>query len=129
MELRRLRVADRRFWGAHNRCLLDVQDDNPCRSCGQLVGNSNGHQCRRKCLVCGHSACPFCGNWCDVMLEDDRDENGKLRHPFDSDLCCGGTCTYAESSWDEKQFALESQAVIERAIELDAAGPDAWTGR
>jgi len=35
----------------------------------------------RTCIKCNHRACPFCINWCDVVLED-------------FSLCCDGACTY-----------------------------------
>lgn len=38
----------------------------------------------RRCKVCGHTACPFCGSTCDAMLNDD------------GDMCCDGECTYDE---------------------------------
>lgn len=33
------------------------------------------------CTKCGHTACPICETWCDVMTGDD-------------DCCCDGHCTY-----------------------------------
>ena len=35
----------------------------------------------RVCKKCGHTECPVCGDWCDVMLK-----KGKP--------CCDGECTY-----------------------------------
>ncbi len=32
-----------------------------------------------KCKKCGHEICIHCGNWCDILLEDNS-------------LCCGGAC-------------------------------------
>ena len=40
---------------------------------------------KRVCIVCGHEACPYCKDWCDVVLYDEEGEPS---------LCCGGECTY-----------------------------------
>ena len=40
------------------------------------------------CIKCGHTPCPSCEDWCDVLV---KDEDG------DPDLCCDGACTYAET--------------------------------
>jgi hypothetical protein len=34
------------------------------------------------CTACGHTPCPCCGAWCDVLLDG-------------GGLCCDGKCTYA----------------------------------
>lgn len=56
-----------------------------CRGCGaKLADEPVGiitHDCPKKCVKCGHGACPFCGDWCDTLLDGE-------------DLCCEGECTY-----------------------------------
>lgn len=43
----------------------------------------------QRCRVCGHTPCPCCERWCDVLIrtrdEDDEEE---------IDLCCDGRCSY-----------------------------------
>lgn len=38
------------------------------------------------CLKCGHTPCPHCGDWCDVLVGED------------SDLCCEGECTFSDEA-------------------------------
>jgi hypothetical protein len=62
-----------------------------CNACGEQIiktelGGIN-HTCSKVCIVCGHSACPLCGDWCDYLTED-------------LDLCCDGECTYPENELD-----------------------------
>ncbi len=33
------------------------------------------------CLDCGHQVCPYCRDWCDMVLND-------------GELCCEGECRY-----------------------------------
>lgn len=40
-----------------------------------------------RCLICGHLACPICGDWCDVV-----DGNGKP--------CCNTQCLYVAEGAD-----------------------------
>lgn len=42
------------------------------------------------CIRCGHRACPLCGDWCDVLLDDVDDDGGAM--------CCEGQCTYDHAS-------------------------------
>jgi len=44
------------------------------------------------CTVCGHGACPCCGDWCDTITKDD-------------DLCCDARCIY--SPQDRERFGLD----------------------
>lgn len=43
-----------------------------CRACGELLKeDSEGyvkHECTVKCARCGHSMCPYCGDWCDNIV-------------------------------------------------------------
>lgn len=43
----------------------------------------------RVCINCEHSACPMCGESCDVLLEPDYD------------FCCDGKCTFAPMPMEE----------------------------
>lgn len=49
------------------------------------------------CKICGHQACPYCLDWCDVVLFSKEDEGF---HPPDLEEddypypCCDGKCTY-----------------------------------
>lgn len=49
----------------------------------------------RTCLVCGHEKCPYCGDWCDVVLyckvEGCDHENDAC---VEGDLCCDSRCVY-----------------------------------
>lgn len=38
----------------------------------------------RVCTKCKHAECPCCLNWCDEIVGDD------------GDMCCEGTCVFAE---------------------------------
>lgn len=62
-----------------------------CQGCGEVMfrfpGGGISHSCSKVCTVCGHPACPFCGDWCDQLSGPEHDE-----------LCCDGECTYAEES-------------------------------
>lgn len=61
-----------------------------CQACGLVIkrkeGGSIGHICSKVCSVCGHPACPCCGDWCDMLVGAGHDE-----------LCCDGKCTYEEN--------------------------------
>ncbi len=37
------------------------------------------------CLKCGHTACPVCATWCDMLSPE-------------GEQCCDGNCAYARSA-------------------------------
>jgi len=51
---------------------------NTCGACGKAVSKVGQHDCKYVCEKCGHQPCPFCGDWCDVVV--------------DGKLCCNGKC-------------------------------------
>jgi hypothetical protein len=65
-----------------------------CRACGEKLvcpdnaagSGATSHVCSKVCIVCKHPACPFCGNWCDTLIDTDEEDGA---------MCCEGECTYA----------------------------------
>jgi hypothetical protein len=64
-----------------------------CGQCGRMWTFERGAwvkgEVMPRCLVCGHTKCPCCDDWCDTLVPDKED-------PEDLDLCCNGRCTFAE---------------------------------
>ena len=42
--------------------------------------NATEEQLQKICKICHHTACPFCEDWCDNII--------------DEEMCCDGKCTY-----------------------------------
>jgi len=67
-------------WAEHCECVKPIGLIG-CEKC-----NGTGWKDPKPvCTVCGHIACPCCGDWCDTVLQDGE-----------GTLCCGGECTYPE---------------------------------
>lgn len=51
---------------------------------------------RPVCDQCGHTACPHCGDWCDVLLAPDDPEwdAEKAGGPEERYPCCAMQCVY-----------------------------------
>jgi hypothetical protein len=63
-----------------------------------------------RCIRCGHMPCPFCGGWCDELIENE--------------LCCDGECAYegdALADW-LAEWSLPDEIEFGTAVAL-AEGP------
>lgn len=66
-----------------------------------------------RCSRCGHTPCPCCESWCDVIVSNEEDED-------DWNLCCDGECDFHAASLDHWKSTFRIDEACRIAV---AEGP------